>query len=119
VTGQYHYHSLSSCLSDVSSSRKHSKLLGWALDGFGIFGLQGVGGEQLSTAKLDVCHGHTHVISWNGHRVRMFHYHATLDFPYVVGCYRGKPISSAEGLGIGGGGTGPPPGGGPPPAAAP
>ena len=112
VTGQYHYHSLTSCLRD--RRRSHSRLLGWALDGFGIYGLRGKGGALLSTSKLDACHGHTHRISWNGGRRRMYHYHATLDFPYVVSCYRGRAITEATGLGIGGGGpmAGPPP---PPP----
>ena len=43
--------------------------------------------------------------------VRMYHYDATLDFPYLVGCFKGTPITSATGLGIGGqgaGGAGPP-----------
>lgn len=102
LSGQYHYHSLSACVGDVGSKKAHSPLIGWALDGFGIYGQRGEGGEQLTTAELDACHGHTHAIVWNGKRVRMYHYHATLDFPYVVGCYRGTPITSATGLGIGG-----------------
>ena len=44
MQGQYHHHSLSSCLSDGGSRRSHSRLLGWALDGFGIYGLRGPGG---------------------------------------------------------------------------
>ena len=115
MSGQYHYHSLSRCLRDARSKRSHSKLLGWALDGFGIYGLRGNGGAQMSTSNLDACHGHTHRIAWNGRRRRMYHYHATLDFPYVVSCYRGKPITAATGLGIGGGGGAPPPGAPPPP----
>jgi hypothetical protein len=115
ISGQYHYHSLSPCLADTGSRRAHSKLLGWALDGFGIYGYRGPGGEVMTTAKLDACHGHTHTITWQGKRVRMYHYHATRDFPYVVSCYRGKAITSATGLGVGGGGPqGEPPGGGPP-----
>ena len=115
ITGQYHYHSLSRCLNDKGSKRTHSKLVGWALDGFGIYGLRGPGGAQMSTAKLDSCHGHIHRITWNGKRRRMYHYHASLDFPYMVSCYRGTPITSATGLGIGGGGGQGPPQGGPPP----
>jgi hypothetical protein len=89
-TGSYHYHSLSSCIADRrSSKRAHSALIGWALDGFGIYGQYGRGGEQMATSKLDACHGHTHEITWDGTRVKKFHYHATLDFPYFVGCYRG------------------------------
>ena len=89
-TGSYHYHSLSSCIRDRrSSKRSHSSLIGWALDGFGIYGQYGQKGKQLSTSGLDACHGHTHKVKWNGRRVKKFHYHATLDFPYFVGCYRG------------------------------
>jgi len=89
-TGSYHYHSLSSCIKDRRKSKHaHSSLIGWALDGFGIYGQYGQDGERMSTAKLDKCHGHTHTITWNGRRVRMYHYHATLDFPYFVSCYRG------------------------------
>jgi hypothetical protein len=99
ITGQYHYHSLPPCLSD--SGAGHSQLLGWALDGFGIYGPRGENGKTLASANLDACHGHTHVIVWNGKRVRMYHYHATYDFPYVVGCFRSTPITSATGLMIG------------------
>jgi hypothetical protein len=99
ITGQYHYHSLPPCLTDAGS--KHSQLLGWALDGFGIYGPRGEDGKTLGSAGLDACHGHTHTIVWNGKRVRMYHYHATYDFPYVVGCFRGAPITTATGLMIG------------------
>jgi hypothetical protein len=45
---------------------------------------------------LDRCNGH---YGPNGD----YHYHATLTFPYLLGCYRGTPTSN--------GGTGSPPGG--------
>jgi hypothetical protein len=31
----------------------------------------------------------------------VFTYVASLDFPYLVGCYKGTPITQATGLGIG------------------
>ena len=47
-TGQYHYHNHSPCMADKSGkSGKHSDLVGYALDGFGIFGLHGKAGKQL------------------------------------------------------------------------
>jgi hypothetical protein len=93
--GQYHYHSLSSCIRDRrGSKRKHSTLIGWALDGFGIYGQYGRNGHQLSTSELNACHGHTHVVKWNGKRVRKFHYHATLDFPYFLSCYQGTATAA-------------------------
>jgi hypothetical protein len=87
--GVYHYHSLSSCVKDEPGKDGHSKLMGYALDGFGIFGRRGEGGKELASADLDECHGHTHEIDWDGKRVKMYHYHATWDFPYTVGCLRG------------------------------
>ena len=106
--GEYHYHALSPCLY-TGKRTVHSRLVGYALDGFGVYGPRGQGGRTLSNADLDACHGHTHTISWHGRRVRMYHYHATAEYPYTVGCYRGTPASSS---GLGGGRGGPP--GGPP-----
>ncbi|MBV8331459.1 MAG: YHYH protein [Candidatus Eremiobacteraeota bacterium] len=87
--GAYHYHTFSACMGD--SVTGHSKLLGYALDGFGIYGPRGQDGTVLWSNDLDECHGHAHVIAWNGKRVTMYHYHFTYDFPYSLGCYRGSP----------------------------
>jgi hypothetical protein len=106
--GEYHYHALPLCQLTAGSRRRHSALVGYALDGFGIYGPRGQGGKVLSNADLDACHGHTHVIAWHGRRVRMYHYHATAEYPYTLGCYRGTPASSA---GLGNRGGGGPPGG--------
>lgn len=107
VTGQYHYHGLSTCLyKDSDESR--SALLGWALDGFGIYVERDSKGTMLSSADLDACHGRTSTISWNGEKRQMYHYVMTLDFPYTVACHRGTPISEAERLNLGAPGAGAP-----------
>ncbi len=85
----YHYHDLSTCIADPGTG--HSNLLGYARDGFGIYGNRGQNGEALVNANLDVCHGHTHAITWDGATVVLYHYHATKEYPYTVGCYRGTP----------------------------
>ena len=109
-SGQYHYHGLPACLSFGSVS-KHSKLIGWALDGFPIYGPIGNKGRYMRISDLDACHGHTHKITYQGTQQKLFHYHATDEFPYTVGCYRGTaPIQRP------GGGGGAPPAGGQPPA---
>jgi hypothetical protein len=108
-TGQYHYHGLSSCLYR-SDSEERSELLGWALDGFGIYVERDADGEPLSSADLDACHGRTSAIEWNGERRRMYHYVLTLDFPYAVACYRGEAIEEADGLALGAPGAGAPEG---------
>ena len=77
---------------DPQSPEVHN-LLGYAADGFGIYGVRGVNGETLTNADLDECHGHTHAITWNGATVTLYHYHATYEFPYTLGCFRGTPVN--------------------------
>jgi hypothetical protein len=97
---------------DERDARGHSALVGYALDGFGIFGPYDTGGKPLTSADLDDCHGHTHAVPWDGAMVEMYHYHATPDFPYTVGCMRGRfdPAVLRPILGPPPGKKGPPPG---------
>jgi YHYH protein len=88
-SGIYHYHSLSACAQGKRLTGAHSALAGYAIDGFGVFGPLGEGGKALSNADLDACHGHAHAIMWDGAKLSMYHYHATDEFPYVIGCLRG------------------------------
>jgi hypothetical protein len=90
--GAYHYHSLTSCLADPGDGQ--STLLGYAYDGFGIYGSRGADGEELTNADLDECHGTTSEVMWEGELVEMYHYVATREFPYTVACFRGTPLQS-------------------------
>jgi hypothetical protein len=90
MRGVYHYHSLSSCIYDAPSG--HSSLLGYAFDGFGLYGTRGEDGGQLTNAALDECNGHPHAITWEGRSVVMYHYHATAAYPYTLGCFRGTAV---------------------------
>lgn len=103
-SGVYHYHGLPSCIPTGTGS-KHSKLIGWALDGFPIYGPLGRKGEYMRTSDLDACHGHTHKVRYLGGTRKLYHYHATAEYPYTVGCFRGDAVS----LGVGGGRPGGPP----------
>ena len=111
----YHYHEVTPCIEDPGTG--HSKLVGYAFDGFGIYGHRGEGGKPLTNDDLDECHGHVGDVDFGGKRQRIYHYHATWEFPYAVGCFkgtssqRGPPFQNA---GQGGPPTGGPPGGGPP-----
>jgi hypothetical protein len=102
ITGAYHYHNLTSCIEDEGT--EHSVLVGYAMDGFGIFGVRGEDGQPLTNADLDECHGHTHMIEWDGQSVEMYHYHATYEYPYTIGCFRGTSVTA----GVGAGGAMPP-----------
>lgn len=92
-SGQYHYHSLTTCLEDGSDGT-HSELVGWALDGFGLYGRYGEDGTAVTNADLDACHGHTHGIEVDGAEVEQYHYHATWEYPYTLGCFVGVPLEA-------------------------
>jgi hypothetical protein len=92
---QYHYHGYSwTCFPNQGDENEHSPLFGYALDGFGIFGPRGDGGELLTNERLDVCHGHIGTINWDGILTDMYHYHLNNEFPYGPGCFRGTQIGT-------------------------
>ncbi len=84
----YHYHSLSSCIKDISSST----VVGFSLDGYPITGPVLPNGNYLTTNDLDECHGMTSQIVLDGKTTTMYHYVLTEDFPYSASCFRAKPV---------------------------
>ena len=80
----YHYHFLPDRLDKAPLADGHSSIVGWIRDGFPLYGYKGVGGVELTNNDLDECHGHSH-------GTLGYHYHATMEYPYTVGCYRGTP----------------------------
>jgi len=93
---QYHYHGPSwACFSSIPKLKKaldnahaQSPLLGYAIDGFGIYGPRGPGGKVLANKDLDECHGRTSKVWWDGKYVKMYHYVLSAQFPYSIGCFR-------------------------------
>ena len=94
---QYHYHIHSGLGINSTSQRlacnltadvpgQHSQLLGWMIDGFGMYGRYSLGGQV--PTQLDSCHGHTHNISG----VPTYHYHLPDAFPWTIGCFKGCPL---------------------------
>ena len=92
-TQRYHYHYPTADLQDHIHPHQsgHSAIMGYMLDGFGIYGPHGEDGELLESEDLDECHGHTHSVLWDGELIELYHYHWTYDFPYNIGCFKGTP----------------------------
>jgi hypothetical protein len=93
AAGLYRYRGASPCLGRRATGRAHSGLVGWARDGFPLYGPRGARGVPLRSDDLDACHGHAHRLGSRAAKRVLFHYHATPDFPYSVGCFRGRPSS--------------------------
>ncbi len=121
--GMYHYHFSPLCMKDSDGqdiALREDAQVGWSFDGYKIFGLADRT-EHLPT--IDACNGHAHGDD--------YHYHATRDFPFFMGCYMAKPHAQnfqqkshqgsgtcpssiprvGQGSGLGGPGMGPKPGG--------
>ncbi len=81
---EYHYHFIPERLDIDFLNDGHSNIVGYINDGFPIHGYRGEDGIEMSNEDLDLCHGHEH-----GNLG--YHYHATLEYPYTVGCYMGTP----------------------------
>jgi len=109
--GQYHYHKYPICLNSPWSDEgnAHSPLIGWAFDGFPIYGPY----ESANVMAKDET-GPAALNAFNIHydSQRGWHYHVTPGkFPYLIGGYWGevdrRNIRRPRG-------NGPPPGGPPP-----
>ena len=91
----YHHHTDPACLYDADAEG-HSALVGVMLDGRAIFGRHEATGAP--PADLDACGGHVGPVpayaDWGiDAETRVYHYHAQLKPPYLLGCY--GPVASA------------------------
>jgi len=78
----YHYHKEPVYL----TASNPAALVGWALDGFPIYGPKNPDG---STPVLDICNGQFSATpEFPG---GIYHYNVTATAPYLVGCYAGTP----------------------------
>lgn len=85
----YHYHNVPLCLRNAATGA--SVVVGWMADGFPIVVERDASGALPTNAELDECHGRTSPILLDGKVVTQYHYSATLEFPYSIGCYKGTP----------------------------
>ncbi len=90
----YHFHAMPDCLLSAVPDKRGSTLVGYALDGYGIYVERDKLGNLPTNADLDKCHGRTSKVKWNGTKQKIYHYSVTLEYPYVVGCYRGTPVAA-------------------------
>lgn len=94
---QYHYHGIPYCITDtLDVEGEHSRLLGYLLDGFPVYGPQDEGGVMLEKADLDECFGHFGATPEYPDGV--YHYHILEESPYMMPCYSGEVELSYEPL---------------------
>jgi len=77
----YHYHGEAGCSQTQIQSDGHAAMMGYALDGFGIFGM--LNEDNTEPTDLDECRGHTD-------DTRGYHYHAAdVAENMFIGCFKG------------------------------
>ncbi len=89
ANAQYHYHNASPCIPGVGSDT----LVGWALDGYPIFGLKNATGAWVRDSDLDECHGRRETVTVDD-RTYAYGYHMTREYPYTLGCFAGRLLDS-------------------------
>lgn len=90
-----HHHFVPGFMLDaVNHAPGSSTLVGYAADGYGIYVQYNSSARLVTNADLDACHGTTSPVLWNGRVQSVYHYDATLEYPYTVGCFHGTPDRS-------------------------
>ncbi|WP_117885505.1 YHYH protein [Aureibaculum luteum] len=81
--GGYHYHAATGSTKEIEQTDTHAPMLGYAIDGFGIYALTDKKGEK--PTDLDNCGGHQD-------DVRGYHYHAgEVGGNEIIKCLHGEP----------------------------
>src|SRR5947209_7194966 len=73
MSSTYHHHDIPPCILRRARNGR-ATLVGYALDGYGIYVVEDAHGSLPSNVSLDVCHGTTGSVPWNGRTRRVYHY---------------------------------------------
>ena len=97
----YHYHATPTCMIEKMPNAGDAAIIGWAFDGFPIYGMNNPDGTPIAEGMLDVCNGQPDPNF--GYR-----YHTSEGAPYIIQCLMGAvpnvrslpriaPLQAAEG----------------------
>lgn len=91
----YHYHAAPTCLlSTQPANYWDTHPVGWALDGFAIFGFNDANGTVAT--RDNICGGNANAVVGGP---AGYSYHVTTSAPYVLSCLRGVPSPDLAGQG--------------------
>lgn len=99
----YHYHATPTCMIAQMENAGDDAIIGWAFDGFPIYGAANPDGSEIAQGDLGVCNGQPDATF--GYR-----YHTSAQAPYIVQCLMGavpgfdqlprvRPLSAVDGGG--------------------
>lgn len=79
----YHYHVSPTCMIDVMKNKASDAIIGWAYDGYPLYGDKNPDGSDIATDALDVCNGQADATY--GYR-----YQTSTKPPYIIQCLVGE-----------------------------
>jgi len=83
----YHYHVSPNCMIASMENKKDSTIIGWAYDGYPLYGDNNPDGSMVKNTDLDVCNGQ--LDETFGYR-----YHTSINAPYIIQCLVGEVDTS-------------------------
>lgn len=79
----YHYHAAPTCMIETMPNAGPAAIIGWAFDGFPIYGNLNPDGSEIADGALDVCNGQPD--ETYGYR-----YHTSEASPFIIQCLMGE-----------------------------
>ncbi|MEM7258215.1 MAG: YHYH protein [Pseudomonadota bacterium] len=101
----YHYHAAPTCMIETMLNAGPGAIIGWAFDGFPIYGDLNPDGSEIADGDLDICNGQPD--ETYGYR-----YHTSTEAPFIIQCLMGeigdmKDLPRVQPLSDAAGGRGP------------
>ena len=85
----YHYHASPTCMIEMMPNAGPAAIIGWAFDGFPIYGNLNPDGSEIAEGSLDVCNGQPD-------ETFDYRYHTTDEAPYIIQCIMGEVADMRE-----------------------
>lgn len=85
----YHYHATPTCMIAQMPNAGPNAIIGWAFDGYPIYGDKNPDGTEIKAGDLDVCNGQIDPVY--GYR-----YHTSKGAPYIIQCLRGETAAMKD-----------------------
>ena len=79
----YHYHVKPTCMIEQMKNAGDAAIIGWAFDGFPIYGDNNPDGTPIAMGELDVCNG-------KKDDTFIYRYHTSTKAPYIIQCLMGE-----------------------------
>ncbi|NND70568.1 MAG: YHYH protein, partial [Rhodothermales bacterium] len=79
----YHYHVAPECMIETMQNAGDDAIIGWAFDGFPLYGSNNPDGTPITENELDVCNG-------QADEVFGYRYHTSDAPPYIIQCLMGE-----------------------------